>query len=210
MFKCCFLLWSLKGPANLRWAAVGSSGPSCFKINFYKNFLPEHFIRVSTVLDPDQDQELIWVQTFYKGYQQTTKVAASSSKDAHARIQPFFQGEGPGPTVRKQSGQHCFFFFVFFLSLTYFTIYRGGPMVLLQRKLYLSKDPEVVQISQGVQLFPRVVQMLISIKAHITCDFPGEGGGVGWGGGPDTRSAIEAYIYVINSIWLKQWKTRIK
>ena len=52
----------------------------------------------------------------------------------------------PSPTARKQSGQR------FFLSSTYFTVYRGGgggPMVLLQRKLYFSKDPE------GVQYFPR-------------------------------------------------------
>ena len=32
--------------------------------------------------------------------------------------------------------------FYFFLSSTYFTVYRGGSMVLLQRKLYFSKDPE--------------------------------------------------------------------
>ena len=49
-------------------------------------------------------------------------------------------------------------------------------MVLLQRKLYFSKDPEGVQHFQGgVQLFSRGgrgVQMLISIETHITCDFP--------------------------------------
>ena len=56
-------------------------------------------------------------------------------------------------------------------------------MVLLQRKLYFSKDPE------GVQLFPGGggatftsggggLQKLISIETHMTCDFPG-------GGGPD-------------------------
>ena len=63
---------------------------------------------------------------------------------------------GPGPTAGKQSGQRvffCFLFFIFFwggggyspeliLQLT------EGPMVLLQRKLYFSKDPE------GVQNFP--------------------------------------------------------
>ena len=54
-------------------------------------------------------------------------------------------------------------------------------MVLLQRKLYFSKDPE------GVQHFPGGggsnffqggwgVLMLISIETHITCDFPGESG----------------------------------
>ena len=49
-------------------------------------------------------------------------------------------------------------------------------MVLLQRKLYFSKDPEGVQHFPGgggvVQLFPGGVQMLISIETHITCDFP--------------------------------------
>ena len=41
-------------------------------------------------------------------------------------------------------------------------------MVLLQRKLYFSKDPE------GVQLFPGGggVQMLISLETYITCHFP--------------------------------------
>ena len=67
--------------------------------------------------------------------------------------------------ARKQSGQCCFCF------LTYFTVYRGGPMVLLQRKLYFSNDPEVVQHFPGVvHLFPGGggVQMCISIETHIT------------------------------------------
>ena len=52
-------------------------------------------------------------------------------------------GGGPGPTAGKQSGQ-----LFFFIVLPYFTVNRGGPMVLLQRKLYFSKDPE------GFQNFP--------------------------------------------------------
>ena len=60
-------------------------------------------------------------------------------------------GWGLGPTARKQPGQ-CFFyfyFFFFFFISAYFTIYGGGPtMVLLQRKLYFPKDPE------GMQHFP--------------------------------------------------------
>ena len=56
-------------------------------------------------------------------------------------------------------------------------------MVLLQRKLYFSKDPEGVQHFQGGSTFSRGIQMLISIEAHITCDFPGGGGG---GGGVQT------------------------
>ena len=56
-------------------------------------------------------------------------------------------------------------------------------MVLLQRKLYFSKDPE------GGPTFSRGgggggsnffkmgggVKMLISVETHITCDFPGGG-----------------------------------
>ena len=52
-------------------------------------------------------------------------------------------GGGPGPTTRKQSGQ------LFFKSSTYFTDCRGGPMVLLHRKHYFSKDPEGVQHFTG-------------------------------------------------------------
>ena len=61
----------------------------------------------------------------------------------HARIQDFF--------VR---GGGC--------SSTYFTVYRGGPMVLLH-------------IFQGGGGGGGGVQMLISIETHITitCDFPG-------------------------------------
>ena len=49
-------------------------------------------------------------------------------------------------------------------------------MVLLQRKLYFSKDPEGVQHFPGGSNFFQGggggVQMLISIQTHITCDFP--------------------------------------
>ena len=36
-----------------------------------------------------------------------------------------------------------------YLSSTYFTVNRGGPMVLLQRRQYCSKDPERVQYFPG-------------------------------------------------------------
>ena len=55
-------------------------------------------------------------------------------------------------------------------------------MVLLQRKLYFTKDPEEIQhFSWGLTFLGGGgggggVQMLISIETHITCDFPGEGG----------------------------------
>ena len=50
----------------------------------------------------------------------------------------FFQGGGGSmPDGQKWTTY-------FFLSSTYFTVYRWGPMVWLQRKLYFSKDPEGV------------------------------------------------------------------
>ena len=52
-------------------------------------------------------------------------------------------------------------------------------MVLLQRKLYFSKDPVGVQHFQGGPTFSRGwegVQMLISIETNIICDFPGGSG----------------------------------
>ena len=89
------------------------------------------------------------------------------------RSRNFFQGgggggggAGPGPTPSKQSGQRFYFFY----SSAYFTVYTGGPMVLLQSKLYLFKDPEGVQHFQWGLTFSRGVQMLISIETHITPD----------------------------------------
>ena len=59
-------------------------------------------------------------------------------------------------------------------------------MVLLQRKLSFSKDPEGVQhFPGGIQLFSGGIQMLISIETHMTCYFPGGGGG-----GPDSLSPL--------------------
>ena len=69
------------------------------------------------------------------------------------------------------------FFVSFIKSSAYFTVYRGGPTVLLLRKLYLcfTKDPEGVHyLPGGVKLFPGGVQILISLQTHIrTCYFPG-------------------------------------
>ena len=66
----------------------------------------------------------------------------------------------------------------FFLVLNLFYSLQMGQMVLLQRKLYFSKDPEWVQhFPGGGQLFPGGggggIQKLISIETYITCDFPG-------------------------------------
>ena len=56
------------------------------KINFFSknNKTFRNTIRVSNSLDPDQAQQnigLIWVQTVYIGYQQTTKVATLAGKE---------------------------------------------------------------------------------------------------------------------------------
>ena len=100
----------------------------------------------------------------------------------HARIQDFFGGGGGGGSRRygqKQSGQ-CFLFCLVWSS-TYFTVSRWGPMVLLHRKQFFSKDPrEGPTFSRGGPTFLRGVQTLISLETHITCDFPV--------GGPDPLS----------------------
>ena len=56
-------------------------------------------------------------------------------------------------------------------------------MVLLQKKLYFSKDPEGVQHFPGGGGGPTFSREgggpNASIETHITCDFPGVGGGSG-------------------------------
>ena len=89
-----------------------------------------------------------------------------------------------GVQARQPKNSLDDFLCVFFQSSTYFTVYIGGPMVLLQRKLYFSKDPE------GVQHFPGGGSNIFrgggggpnaAIETHIACDFRGGGGG---GSGP--------------------------
>ena len=87
----------------------------------------------------------------------------------------FFRGTWPDGQ-KKRSGQRCF---ILVLNYLFYSLQMGG-MVLLQRKLYFSKDPEWVEYFPGwgrlLLFFRRGVQMLISIETHITCDFPGGGG----------------------------------
>ena len=45
-----------------------------FKINFFKKFFQEHYQSVNQLTE--RTSALIWVQTVWKGYQQTKKVAA--------------------------------------------------------------------------------------------------------------------------------------
>ena len=97
----------------------------------------------------------------------------------------FARGD-PGPTARKQPG--CFFCF-------FSPVYRGDPMVLLQRKLYFPKDPEGVQhfLGWGGPTFSR--------------------GGGGGGGGPNANFCRNTYNLVIFQevqtpyppIWSRTW-----
>ena len=89
-----------------------------------------------------------------------------------------FQGGGSGRGVQARLPENSLD--TVFLSSTYFTVNRGGLMVLLQRRQYCSKDPERVQyFPGGSNCFlgggggRGGVQMLISIETHMTCDFPG-------------------------------------
>ena len=79
-----------------------------------------------------------------------------------------------GSGLDSQKTAWTTFFLLFFSPQFIFTVYSGDTMVLLQRKLYFSKD------LGGPKLFPEWggggVQMLISIESHITCDFPGGSG----------------------------------
>ena len=68
-------------------------------------------------------------------------------------------------------------------------------MVLLQRKLYFSKNrggPTFLRGGDGSR-----VQVLISLETNITCDFPGGGGG-GGGGGPAP----------FHPLWIRTWSHR--
>ena len=72
------------------------------------------------------------------------------------------------------------FLSVLFSPQLIFTVYRGGPMVLLLRKqyLYFTKYPEGVHYfpgggGGGCQTFSRVgVQMLISLETHVRTPYP--------------------------------------
>ena len=83
-------------------------------------------------------------------------------------------GGGPGPDGQKTAWTTL----LFFLVLSLFYSLQRDPMILLQSKLYFPNDQEGVQhFPGGAPTFSRRVQKLISIETHITCDFPGGGGG---------------------------------
>ena len=105
---------------------------------------------------PEQHQHKPTTKTFVQGQ--------------HARIQEFFVRGGDGGSPG---------------SSTHFTIYRGGPMVLLH----------IFQGGGGPTFSRGGVQLLISIETHftITCDFPGGGGGL------DPLPPIP-------TLWIRTWK----
>ena len=72
---------------------------------------------------------------------------------SHARIQGFLSGGGSRPNSQKTAW--TFFFLFLFFSSAYFTVYRGGPMALLLRKLNFQEDPEGVQHFPGGPTFSR-------------------------------------------------------
>ena len=73
-----------------------------------------------------------------------TCVSRVLSRIESCAVPGFFQGRGGGQTQRPDNSLG-----VFFSPPTYFTVYRGGPMVLLQRQLYFSMDPERVKHFPG-------------------------------------------------------------
>ena len=86
-----------------------------------------------------------------------------------------FKG-GPGPTARKQSGQCVLLVFLVQLILQF----TERVQWFYYREHYtFPRIQRGSNIFQGGPTFSRVgggggFQMLISIKTHITCDFPGE------------------------------------
>ena len=82
------------------------------------------------------------------------------------QIKEFLSGGGGGVQARRPENSLDN---VFILILNFFTVYRGGPMVLLQSKLYFSRDPEGVQHFPGGGGGPKFSRG----KMHLTCDFPG-------------------------------------
>ena len=103
----------------------------------------------------------------------------------------FFQAGGGGGVGGRGSmpdGQKWTTYF--FLSSTYFTVYRGCPMVWLQRKLFLfrgSRGGLTFSRRGGGPTFSRGGGVLIIIfkETHITCDFLG---------GPDPKSPLPLWI----------------
>ena len=82
-------------------------------------------------------------------------------------------GGGPGQFDKKRS-DNVFFVVFFVLNLLY-----RSQMVNFKENYHFSRFQRGSNISRGgVQLFPGGSNCLFPIGTHITCDFPGGGGGV--------------------------------
>ena len=82
-------------------------------------------------------------------------------------------GGGGSLTARKQPGQR--FFVCFLLVLNLFYSLQRGSNGFITEKTILFKGSRGSNFSGGGGGVSRV-QVLISIRTHITCDFPGGGG----------------------------------
>ena len=111
---------------------------------------------------------------FFEWPLKTGLVILHVGRSLHVRRSRIFFKGGPGPTARKQSGQCVFLVFLVQLILQF----TERVQWFYYREHYtFPRIQRGSNISRGVQLFPGWgggVQMLISIKTHITCDFPGE------------------------------------
>ena len=89
---------------------------------------------------------------------------------------------GGSLTARKQPGRRFFFLFLSVLNLFYSL--QSGSNGFITEKTILFKGSRGSNFSRG----GGGVQVLISIETHITCDFPGGGGG------PHRRITLPHYI----------------
>ena len=84
--------------------------------------------------------------------------------------------------ARKQSVQRfflgLFFSFLFLVLSLFLSLQRGsnGGLFHCRENYTFPRGSNIFKGGGGVQLFPEGVQMLISIKIHITCDLQGGGG----------------------------------
>ena len=89
------------------------------------------------------------------------------------RSRNFLSGWVGSLTARKQPGQLLLFFFCFLLVLNLFYSLQRGSNGFITEKTILFKGSRGSNFSRGGSR----VQVLISLETHITCDFPGGGGG---------------------------------
>ena len=97
-----------------------------------------------------------------------------------------------GGGVSRPDGQKTVWTMLILVLNLFYSIKRARSLVLLQRKQYF------FQGSRRAQHFPEGVQMLISIKTHISCDFPGGGGG---GFGPPIPP-LDPHMCMVLTHWI--------